>query len=41
MDVEVNEKKFAIRSEAKGIAAKVFRACKLALPPPLRAADPA
>jgi len=36
MDVEVNEKKFTMRSEAKGIAAKVFRACKVSLPPLLQ-----
>jgi len=41
MDVEVNEKRFTIRSEAKGIAVKVFRVCKVALPPLLRVADPA
>jgi transposase len=40
MEVEVNEKKFTIRSDAKRMAVKAFRVCKVALPPLLRAANP-
>jgi transposase len=36
MEIQVNGKQYTVRSDAKGLVAKVFRACKIALPPVLR-----
>ena len=40
MEIQVNNKKYTLRSGAKGAAAKVFRACGVALPPTVRLAEP-
>lgn len=36
MEIQVSGKKYTFRSEAKGMLVKIFRACKVALPPVLR-----